>query len=77
MSDTPQGPGWWQASDDKWYPPPRPTMPGEETAPATAATTVAPQYGAPTSGGFPAGPPTAVSGGFAPPGSAPGAPGMP
>ncbi len=21
MSDTPQGPGWWQASDDKWYPP--------------------------------------------------------
>lgn len=21
MSDTPAGPGWWQASDDKWYPP--------------------------------------------------------
>src|SRR2546423_7309784 len=21
MSDTPQGPGWWQASDLKWYPP--------------------------------------------------------
>ena len=21
MSDTPQGPGWWQASDGKWYPP--------------------------------------------------------
>ncbi|MFA5565535.1 MAG: DUF6777 domain-containing protein [Acidimicrobiia bacterium] len=21
MSDTPQGPGWWKASDDKWYPP--------------------------------------------------------
>lgn len=21
MSDVPQGPGWWQASDDKWYPP--------------------------------------------------------
>lgn len=21
MSDAPQGPGWWQASDDKWYPP--------------------------------------------------------
>jgi hypothetical protein len=20
MSDTPQGPGWWQASDGKWYP---------------------------------------------------------
>ena len=21
MSDTPQGPNWWQASDGKWYPP--------------------------------------------------------
>jgi len=21
VSDTPQGPGWWQASDGKWYPP--------------------------------------------------------
>lgn len=21
MSDVPQGPGWWQASDQKWYPP--------------------------------------------------------
>ncbi len=21
MSDTSQGPGWWQASDDRWYPP--------------------------------------------------------
>jgi hypothetical protein len=21
MSDRPQGPGWWQASDLKWYPP--------------------------------------------------------
>ena len=21
MSDTSQGPGWWKASDDKWYPP--------------------------------------------------------
>jgi hypothetical protein len=23
MSDTSQGPGWWQASDKKWYPPER------------------------------------------------------
>lgn len=30
MSDTSQGPGWWQASDDKWYPP-------EETRPAPPA----------------------------------------
>jgi hypothetical protein len=21
MTDRPQGPGWWQASDLKWYPP--------------------------------------------------------
>lgn len=21
MSDVPRGPGWWQASDDRWYPP--------------------------------------------------------
>ena len=21
VSDSPQGPGWWQASDGKWYPP--------------------------------------------------------
>ena len=21
MSMTPQGPGWWEASDRKWYPP--------------------------------------------------------
>jgi len=95
MSDTPQGPGWWQASDDKWYPPPRPQMPGDEAAPVTAVgpttaapttvapTTMAPPYGAPggpggpSSGGFPAGPPTAISGqGFAPPG-APGGPGGP
>lgn len=47
MSDTPQGPGWWQASDFKWYPPssapssapseaPHPTnvMPPIEDAPA-------------------------------------------
>ncbi len=27
MSDTQQGPEWWQASDGKWYPPPRPDWP--------------------------------------------------
>lgn len=30
MSDTPQGPGWWQASDGKWYPPQEPS-PGPPT----------------------------------------------
>ncbi len=33
MSDQAQGPGWWQASDGKWYPPPEPQRP---TAPVTA-----------------------------------------
>lgn len=28
MSDRPQGPGWWQASDNRWYPPaPQPPAP--------------------------------------------------
>ncbi len=34
MSDQSQGPGWWQASDNKWYPP--------ETRPATSPTLPAP-----------------------------------
>jgi hypothetical protein len=68
MSDTPLGPDWWQASDDKWYPPPRPEMPGEE-APADASALPPPQ-GSP--GGAPMGPPLAPpSGGYAPPGGFP------
>lgn len=29
MSDAPQGPGWWQATDGRWYPPklPPPQLP--------------------------------------------------
>ncbi|MFN8017802.1 MAG: hypothetical protein U0P45_06735 [Acidimicrobiales bacterium] len=44
MSDTSQGPGWWQASDGKWYPP--------EQAPGAAPQPGAPQpgYGAPQPG---------------------------
>lgn len=41
MSDIPQGPGWWQASDGRWYPP------AEASAPPGAP---APVVGAPTSG---------------------------
>jgi uncharacterized RDD family membrane protein YckC len=33
MSDTSQGPGWWQASDGKWYPPEQ----GPAAAPAAGA----------------------------------------
>jgi hypothetical protein len=60
MSDTPQGPDWWQASDDKWYPPPRPEMPGD---PATVA---APSGGMTAPTGPPMGPPMAPPGGFPP-----------
>jgi hypothetical protein len=77
MSDTPQGPDWWQASDDKWYPPPRPAMPGAAdpavAAPAMAAPGAPP--GAPPLGpplGPPTGPPTGPPGGaYAPPGGVP------
>lgn len=63
MSDVPQGPGWWQASDDKWYPPPRPTMPGEEAA--GPVVTSAPPGGMAPPIGTPSGP-------YAPPGPGPG-----
>jgi uncharacterized membrane protein len=42
VSDSPQGPGWWQASDGKWYPP--------EQAPGGATAGAAPG-GAPAGGG--------------------------
>ncbi|HEY6532456.1 MAG TPA: hypothetical protein VIY72_09140 [Acidimicrobiales bacterium] len=35
MSDTSQGPGWWQASDGKWYPPE--SAPGGGAAPGGAS----------------------------------------
>jgi hypothetical protein len=63
MSDVPQGPDWWQASDDKWYPPPRPEMPGDAASPVATPTT-APPTGPPY-----APPPGPPSGGFAPPGA--------
>jgi hypothetical protein len=50
MSDISQGPGWWQASDGKWYPP--------EQAPGAAAPGPAgppPGYGGPPAGGPPGG----------------------
>lgn len=54
MSDTSQGPGWWQASDGKWYPP--------EQAPGAAPTGPPaggppPGYGSPPPYGAPAGGP--------------------
>lgn len=45
MSDVSQGPGWWQASDGKWYPP-------DQAATATATPPPAPSY-APAPAGYP------------------------
>lgn len=61
MSDAPQGPGWWQASDDKWYPPPQPVMSPETTTasqyqPPGASATPSPSGGAPASPPGAAGP---------------------
>ncbi len=49
MSDTSQGPGWWIASDGKWYPPEsaQPATPPPPTPPAYMAP---PVYAQPTMG---------------------------
>ena len=49
MSDYSQGPGWWQASDGKWYPPDQATSPaaGPWGAPPAATPGYAQPYGAP------------------------------
>ncbi len=69
MSDTSQGPGWWLASDGKWYPPELWTGP-PGTAPPGAGT-AAPQVVAPT---VPSGPPAYGTTPYPQYGSAPGAP---
>jgi len=55
VSDFSQGPGWWQASDDKWYPPddvpgPDPLTGGTWSPPAETTGWSAPTTGAPTYG---------------------------
>ncbi len=49
MSDVSQGPGWWQASDGKWYPPEQ----AQGAAPTTPPPGAAPAYGAPQGYGAP------------------------
>ena len=73
MSDSTQGEGWWQASDDKWYPPEQhpdfqagATQAMEPVPPPTAAMPVPP----PPPPGAPVGPPPG-----GPEGPPPGAPG--
>lgn len=56
MSDVPPGPGWWIASDGRWYPPeshpsvaaPSPWVPEHRVAAATQGPS--PQWGAPSPG---------------------------
>jgi len=48
MTDTSQGPGWWEASDDKWYPPEehpsyRPPPPTESFGTTTVESRTAPR----------------------------------
>jgi uncharacterized RDD family membrane protein YckC len=64
MSDVSQGPGWWQASDGKWYSP---------AQAAGAAPTSPPPAGPPPGFGPPSGPPA----GYGPPSGAPVAYGPP
>ncbi len=50
MSDSPQGPGWWQASDGKWYPPE--SAPGGSPTPAGGGTPATLDVGAALSYGW-------------------------
>jgi len=62
MSETPAGPGWWQASDGRWYPPESHPS-AQPPPPPPAAPTMPPPPAAPTAmppmpaGGMPHGPP--------------------
>lgn len=64
MSDTPQGPGWWLASDGRWYPPTeRPATPPHVPPPVPV---LGPQgWGAPQGWGYGAPPAQPASRGLA------------
>ena len=47
MSDTSQGPGWWQASDGKWYPPDQQPGVAPPLSPAPGVATGAPGVSGP------------------------------
>lgn len=81
MSDTSGGPGWWQASDGKWYPPEQQPGYTQDNPPPTPAPQPGPGAGPPPAAGL--GPPPGF--GQAPTGQGPqgygqpgyGAPGQP
>jgi hypothetical protein len=56
MSDVSQGAGWWQASDNKWYPPPA-GSPYGTAAPSPYGTAAASPYGAGAPSPYGAAPP--------------------
>jgi hypothetical protein len=60
MSEQSGGPGWWQASDGKWYPPEQAPTAAQPTADPTATQ---PAYGAPAAGAPAAGVAAAGGGG--------------
>lgn len=72
MSDVSQGPGWWQASDAKWYPPeqvpggPAADVPFPSAAPAATPFPGAAPGTVPFPGAAPAGygPPAGAPGGY-------------
>lgn len=53
MSTTPQGPGWWQASDGAWYPPPAPGSARPSTPPTLPLAPNPPPPGSPPPWGGP------------------------
>jgi len=77
MSDYPEGPGWWQASDQKWYPPE--SFPSD--APAQPPPATPPSFEQPPAAeqppGMPPGPGIPPAPGAAGYPGAPGYPGMP
>ena len=64
MSDVSQGPGWWQASDGKWYPPEQAPGAQPTSAPPTTPPTTPPTPGGPSPGGPPPGGYAQQPGGF-------------
>ena len=53
MSEQSQGPGWWQASDGRWYPPeaaPGPTTPAADPAGTWGSSASPTAWGAPPAG---------------------------
>lgn len=68
MSDAPQAPGWWQASDGRWYPPQDGTPAGgPQPGPTAPPPSYPPAGGYPSSGGYPSGgyPSNPPGGGYA------------